>query len=1237
MQGSDKNSPSAFEMGLVSITSLLGEIGKNTSKGNVFLENLSLNVDRIFNFLESGLSRNLPALSPSNINIQSKNDITLLRIESYTADISETLMTISNDLHSLVLKFNAHGNNTKDVSDNKVVKTVAKVSDMFFGKKGNTIIAGDTGQHQELISTLYFTNESSNNWLETISLQLEKIYKYLPKLSNKPQDIANTSQNIDEKTFDFSNLARGVNSMKKSLTKGFISNFKAFMKILTEFLDFDTKKLTYIGITLRIFGLALFALGTQTDNLRRNFNKLSVSILILSLLLISPPFILGAAILVGVIWAISKAISKNIQVNWGFAKLTQGILMLVLAMALMKNIPFESVIKTIMLIGLLGLVIQNFGGDSSSAFSMSLKGGISKSSSGNGIRGMVGFAFGITILVLAMLALEEIPYTSIFKMIGFIALLGVTLKIFMGGKKLSTPGAPPLFLSFSLGISFLVLALFALADIDWMAPLKLIVFVALLGLTLKIFNGGKIGGFKFGKSNPSPLTSFAFGISILVLALYATSELPWVSVFKMLTFIVLLGIALKSFSGFKAGKFSMSKSSPTGLVGFAIGLGLMVLAMYAMSFLPFEAMFKSLVFITLFGLTMKLINKQTGMNMVILASGMLILAAAFMVISLAPMTLEKILIFGGSVLFMVGVAALIGIPAVSGLVALGSVVMILLSVSMLVAGGTIALVSALPINFGRLATFLGVISLMALTFALITPLALIGIIGSVLLIPMAVTALLLATTLFLIKGLTFDSVGAFLSAILGLATTFALITPLAILGLIGATLMMPIMLSALFVSAVLMSIQNLNISEKQLNSYNIGVISVVKTLDNFKIVSLAKNVVKSGMLIPIFATGLVAALTLRAISALNISDSKIGAFGEMMKKFVDVMITTINDNVDGLKKVEPGLLSLAKLIGVSAQLADVVKAFANLNYNVYEVKDGKLQLVAVRQITDAEMLQVGVNVGKLVQALLNPLAIIGNDDDYWDFGNGVKVQNPFKSRRTRKRIDRLEQLGNALMPLADAMEKFGSSSILQDKAQLEQFNTGLISVISTLTEVFSRLDAWENSKNAKKSLKTINEFVEIFDTIDANGLKSITDTMLQFVDTLSDDVKWTKIFNNLKVLKQDFKEIAQNINMLNLEKTLAFNNTLKLLSEKETNKNLKDVVEKLQELIGLMFEHAPQQSSGTTVINNTETKGSDNSTIVMTEVKAILSEINEGLNLANQKLGGKLKVVMINQNTGNSI
>ena len=89
-----------------------------------------------------------------------------------------------------------------------------------------------------------------------------------------------------------------------------------------------------------------------------------------------------------------------------------------------------------------------------------------------------------------------------------------------------------------------------------------------------------------------------------------------------------------------------------------------------------------------------------------------------------------------------------------------------------------------------------------------------------------------------------------------------------------------------------------------------------------------------------------------------------------------------------------------------------------------------------------------------------------------------------------------------------------------------------------------------------------------------------------FLNSLADNKKWDSINKHLILMKNNVKDIVTNINMLNLGKAFKFNETLKMLSSKDSNQNLSEVIKALKEMIGLLYEQAKLNANTGTNNNN---------------------------------------------------
>jgi len=861
------------------------------------------------------------------------------------------------------------------------------------------------------------------------------------------------------------------------------------------------------------------------------------------------------------------------------------------------------------------------------------------------VTGLFGLAIGLSILILSIDMVSGIDWNSAGALIFFIAGLGLTIA---GLNKVNKSGVSPFsdMLSMGIGLSLLIVVMALVGDISWGGVFKLIGFILGLGIAIAItsalinkFGGGsraRIPGIRVGLNvGTSGMFGFAMGLAVLVLTIAAVGELDWGPAFKLLGFIVLLGFAIGL-----PGLISKSSNRTSGMMGFSFGIAILVLTIAATSELDWKPAWKLLAFIAGIGLVTRLLKPDNITSMKTVAFAIGIMAISLWALSKVNITYEQIATIGLTLGVFLGVLFLASKMKMK--ITQGSLMLLVVAGTSLVLATALWAISKMAPDPMQMVYFIGAIVGLTLAFwglSFILPFAMAG---AGMAITLGLATLLIAAPLMMIQGLTFENVGAFLLAIGGLAVGLFLLLPQLTIAVLSGALLIVVGLSVLIFAGALMAIMELEITDSKMQGFNDSLRSLMKTFSSFGLVETAKAALKAAALVPIILVSLGAAVVLKAIQDLDVSETKIGAFGIFLGKFVNVTTDEIIKAEGSLKKATPGLDALSKLVNIGSDLAKLIVSFSNMNYNEYAVKDGKLQIVSVRKITDVEIAQVGVNVGKLVQGLLNPLMAMAGDGEYWDFGNGMKVLNPFKGGLfgdNNKGVDRMGKIGEAFKPLIDSIATFGSLSMSQDPKMLENFKLGLGGSITTLTDVFEKLENWKN-KNAPKSIENINTLITSLSALDS--FKSMSDSMDKLLGSLADDDKWGKINKNLSTLNENIGAIVKNINTIDIKKALALENNLKLMTEKTSSENLKLVVENLKQMIGLVVEGQQQQtqiiqaySPMSSIPEPVQAQQNNNS--VLEDIKALMEKLNEGLSGTNSKLSGKLKVQVVGANDSNLV
>lgn len=1268
MKQSTVTQMSSTDMGLFSIAGFLKKISGDTIEGNQILDNIKVNFDKVTSFVSSSVSSILFKQSVSHI-LQAKNNTLLISLNYFALSINNKLDKI---LDSMGLK---SGNSVApSVASYDIFQTMSDniqtIKDILFDKfrivRSLEINSEDTKAKNLLyeginkisnVATNLLTNSGltqninqinegirlgingTNELLKNVITLLQDIFLYLPELSvNGQNEKAKSRKN------EFLALAKALQGFSKLLTDSFLEAFATFVETYEKFVSTEnTKKLMLTSANLLAFSTTLRIVGFLINSVKRAFFGLTLSIGILSIMLLMPPFQLGMLALVGFLFTISKVLGgtrKGFGLTLSVRRLGLGLIMLVGAMFLMGKLKFGAIFKMLFFLSGLALVLKLF--DKKNNGAVSITKNISRSNKFE-VKGLFGLAIGLSILILSIDLVSGINWSSAGALLFFIAGLGLTIA---GLNKINKRGVSPFSDMFSLGIglSLLIVVLSLVGEISFSGLAKLISFILGLGLAIALssflmnkFGGGskaRIPGVNIGfKAGGSGMFGFALGLAVLVLTIAAVGELDWIPALKLLGFIVLLGFAVGVPSMVTKG------SKPSGLFSFSLGVAILVLTIAATSELDWKPAWYLLGFITGIGLVTRVLDQEKIGLLRSIAITIVVLAGSLWVLSKVNMTYEKILTIGltlGMLLGVIFIASKMKVAIITGSIML----LIVASVSLVIATSLwmIGKISPDPI---KMLYFIGAIVLLSLTFIVLQPLLGLAIIGAGLALVLGLSALLIAAPLMMIQNLSFENVGAFLLAIAGLAIGLFLLLPQLIIAVVSGALLMVIGVSVLVFAGALMAIMELEINPRKIQGFNEGLVSLMEAFNSFSVFDIGKAALKSIALIPVIAVTLLASIVFAAIEKLNLSETKIGAFGVFLGNFIRMTTNEIGNSVGALKKAKPGLEALSKLVNTGSDLAKLIVAFSNMNYNEYGIKDGKLQIISVRKITDAEIAQVGINVGKLVQGLLNPLMVMSGDGEYWNFGNGMKVKNIFKGGLFGDKnsgVNRMKKISDAFKPLVEGIANFASLGIAQDPKALETFKVGISDSISVLSNVFEKLEKWKN-KNAPESISNINELIKTFEGLDA--FKSMSDSMDKLLNSLADEDKWGKINKNLGTLNENFKSIVKNINSIDIKKALALENNLKLMTERESSENLKLVVEQMKEMIGMITES--NQNSQPQIIqtySGTQTvapeKNNENNAI-WEDIKNLMIDINEKIAGTNSKLSGKLKVAIINGNDSNLV
>lgn len=1008
-------------------------------------------------------------------------------------------------------------------------------------------------------------------------------------------------------------------------------------------------------------------------------------------------FILTSIALIGILWVYNQVSGKT----GGMLGFGAGLIFVFLSLMLFQTMSWVGAFQLIAFVFMLGLAMSlpNLIGG----------GGAFQS------RGMLGFAFGMLIMVLTIEAFNEISWTGALQLITFVAGLGFAMSQF------NIAVNPNTFSKLALGIGLLALSIWIASVlvgpaqvssmgqmllafvpftiIAWsfdklaIKPEKFIVKAFGIGLGMQMLafamlTNGAIGGLSL---LVMPFFAASFGIlywailkpiinmksketqklvgnskrissSILILGLgfVIGGTLGGISLPGMLLFAAsfqlalraiikpLMGLKPKDVINFETNSMYVAVGMTILSIGMALssvlgGVSLPGMILFAAAFAIFNfAIYKPL----------SKINVASGLQMLetsgVLALSLVLLSIGMYAVSLVHLNIVDTLVFVGVATLIVGLMYLMA--PIAPIVAAAAGTIALLGVAIALTAGALWLVN----NIGPVDTtnFHNGVTGIVKTLVTIAPDLLVAIPAAIGLTLLLIPTTIATLTLMGIATLTFstEAFDNFKQGTLTIIETFnsfdisdvlsASLKSIGMLPVLGmswlatfvlnsigsmqistdgfapfktgmqsiidtyngfslkstlsaaakSVLLLPVLLTSKLASWLVQSIGGMSIKEKGFSSFKHGVKKIVETFDDFGVIQCGKLALKGAALLPLFASGYLAAKTLGQISKVDIDTAQMQRFGTNIGILTTTMVDAVKQSEEKLTNVGPGLDALVKITNVGKNLTDIMIAFANGTYNEYGVdQHGNIYVKAVRKIDDWDKLgaDVGKAFGNILKHLCAPLAVISSDDDMWDFG-GVKIKNPFKKGGffsfgdNNAGIERIQRIGEAFVPLSTVMQNVANIELFKNQKFLDRFNTGLGTTISSLLDTLNAVDQTKYSSNLKSNMNLITKFGDAVDKVSRELNKADKQGnntgLIRFVEIFADDNVWKKIEKNLKSTNKELKGMVESINKLNIPKSESLAKSLKLLGENNSSKEIKEAIEQFIRLIAEFKDRTEEQN-----------------------------------------------------------
>lgn len=1163
--------PSPNDMGLGSMVGYLSAIATNTTEEKNILNTINAKLDSVVSSFET--------------NFVKLYDETKTKITRYIYNIeSNTKLLVDKFDLFLATIYDRFGTTTSRLSNPNELEL-------------NNIIIRNHSDMMLVLRSISNTLKSANNNSNTNSE------------SNNSADFDNTKKSG---LAYMNGFVKSLSLMKKTLTDRFINQIGKFISAFNKMIDekATSKKIEAFNTNALKFAESIGILSKKVRSAAMSFGIFTLAFGAMMFVTASPMMALSLLMFAGFIGLLTR-LTGDKEVPKDMIQFGVGILLLAGSMLLLQKIDYATIFKTLVFIGGLSLVMGGFGdvqGDWKSIMGLGLGililsfalENIGNASWGDifkliiftkglswamkafgGSKGIVpssllGVGLGLGLLTLAVYAFSNIPIQNLYRVIGALMAIGIAARM-MSGKRnslidikvidISTGGSP--IWSMAKGIALLTLALSAFGEIPLSNVLLIIGTIIAIAMSVRLFDQ-KHDVKIMGNVSRSSLMTFAFGLALVILALDAVGEISWKAPLILVSFIAALGLAMKLHTG-------LTKANG---VGFLLLSGGIIVLSYALSkykevgWTPFDAL-GLVVTIALLGIVFALAGTVSKFILI----GSLAIGSIFAVIYLSAIALnkiqsvnidfDKILNFGlaaGSLMLIYVVMALLAIPAM-----IGAVAFLPIAVVSLLSALALLLISKLDKNID-IANFVLNIKMLAIGYSSIFKQSLIALPAAIATLPIMLITLLSAGILAIMSLLSYDSenVIAFLSSVTLLVSGYNQFSLTEVAkALAKSVALIPVFLSTLLGGVVLALISMMTFDDTSITKYDASSRLLVDGINSFGIIELGKAAIKATELLPVYAATYLGALAMKEISEIEFDNGKLQAFPLTLSGFTDNILTVVADNADKLKKAKPGIDALAAIVNIGGSLASTITELANMYYNVYGVNEnGELIIVERKKIGPEEMLAVGTNFGKLLACLVDPLLILGSDDDELTFGT-TKVKNPFKSKQTRKGIETLQKLMDAFTPLTENITRFAELDMARNPVGMVMFNSMLRMVIDSFVYMFNRLNEVRDI-DITKPITTIGKFIDDVGRLNANELLKINNIMEIFINNLSANDKWDAINKNLENLKKHFLEVSKAINTIDIKKAMSFENVLKQITTEKNSKHLKEAVEKLADLLEMI-------------------------------------------------------------------
>lgn len=433
-------------------------------------------------------------------------------------------------------------------------------------------------------------------------------------------------------------------------------------------------------------------------------------------------------------------------------------------------------------------------------------------------------------------------------------------------------------------------------------------------------------------------------------------------------------------------------------------------------------------------------------------------------------------------------------------------------------------------------------------------------------------------------------------------------------------LLIPVMASTTITATSLRIMMAMNYDSEKITQFTTSTNNLLTWYNSLKIKELGAAAIKGGLLLPIAITTTTAALAIRTVQALKIDPNKIQSSADGMKLFINQMTDVFSEIGPKMKQTKNGIKSVSKLSGTIKSLADAVFTMSKMEYVESEIKNGKIVPIKVRKLTEKDFFMVGDGVGKMLDALIDPLVKIGSSKKTFKLGNKV-IQNPFaKGNDVEKGIKSISKIGSIFTPLTEIIKTFSEGNLFdKDKDPSTAISNFIGSTVDALAKSITNLntiptvkkDKIKNIETVLKGISTLvsslavdgdgeqinsNNFELIFNSldgifskiseIDSTGIKAYTDEVSKLHNLVKDNKTWNRFDKNMSNQAKSFGVIKKELNGLDIKKGIIIQEITKNIKDANDNNNIARLIEEISKLINAVDTNNQSQNQFISSVSN---------------------------------------------------